>query len=181
MRMMGKADAPADMPVSSYSASVQYAGVIYGKAPYFYRAVRQAIGDAAFFAAMKQYVTKYRWNEAPARGLVDLLAASGGEAKVRPLERHWLDETHGDEDLGTLDLNGMMSGLMGGAGGLGGLTGGGDMGEMQEVMKMLQAAGANLPGGGSMPAPTGTPGAPGASGQPDPDIGEILKMFGAGQ
>jgi hypothetical protein len=165
MRMLGKPDAPADQPVASYTASVQYAGIIYGKAPYFYKAVRAAIGDAAFFAAVKEYVTRYRFQEAPARALVDLLAA-GREGKVRPLERHWLDEMHGDEDLGKLDIGSMLGGLMGGAGGLGGLGGAGGLGDMDQVMKMLQGAGGTLPGGG---------GAPGAG---DPDVGELLKMLG---
>lgn len=168
MRMLGKADAPGDQPVASYTASVQYAGVIYGKAPYFYKAVREAIGDAAFFAAVRAYVAKYRFAVAPARGLVDLLAA-GAEAKVRPLERRWLDEAHGDEDLGTLDLSGMLGGLMGGAGGAAGAGGLGGLGDMDQVMKMLQGAGAALPGGGAA-------GAPG-----NMDVNELMKMLGGGQ
>jgi hypothetical protein len=164
MRMFGKADAPADQPVAAYTAGVQYAGIIYGKAPYFYKAVRAAIGDAAFFAAMKEYVTRYRFQVAPARALVDLLAA-GHESKVRPLERRWLDEAHGDEDLGKLDLTSMLGGL-GGSGGLGGLGGAGGLGDMEEVMKMLQGAGGSLPGGGAAPGPG------------DPDVGELLKMLG---
>jgi hypothetical protein len=171
MRMIGKPDAPADQPVASFTAGVQYAGVIYGKAPYFYKAVREAIGDAAFFAAMKEYVARYRFQEAPARGLVDLFAA-GREGKMRPLERHWLEETHGDEDLGKLDMASMLGGL-GGAGGLGTLSGlgvgGNDLGDLEQVMKMLQGAGGSLPGGGG--------GAPGGG---DPDVGEILKMLGGG-
>ena len=150
MRMLGKPDAPADGPVASYGASVQYAGIIYGKAPYLYGAMRKAIGDAAFFSAVRAYVAKYRFREAPARGLVDLLAAAGTDAKVRPLERRWLDEMHGDEDLGTLDMNSMLGGLLGGAAGAaGGLPGANAMPDMQQVLQMFQAAGANLPGGGA--------------------------------
>jgi hypothetical protein len=168
MRMLGKPDAPADQPVAAYSSGVQYAGVIYGKAPYFYKAARAAIGDAAFFAAVREYVARYRFQEAPARGLVDLLAA-GHESKVRPLERRWLDESHGDEDLGKLDMSALLGGLTGGAGGaggLGGLGGAAGLGEMQDVMKMLQGAGGTLPGGGAGPGPG------------DPDVGELLKMLG---
>jgi len=199
IRMMGNADAPADQPVAAYTANVQYAGIIYGKAPYFYRAVRKDIGDAQFFSALRSYVAKYRFGDAPARGLVDILAATGGDAKVRPLERRWLDEAHGDEDLGTLDLTSMLGGLMGGAGGAGGLgglagLGGGPGGvsqdDLQQVLRMLQGAGGAFPGGGAVggggaggggaagPGPTpllppGTSGAPAGT----PDINELMKAL----
>jgi hypothetical protein len=171
MRAMGQPDAPADGPVASYAASVQYAGIIYGKAPYFYRAMRKEIGDAAFFSALKAYVARYRFAVAPARGVVDFFAASGGQAKVRPLEAHWLDEMHGDEDLGTLDLAAMLGGLMGtqGAAGLGGLGGAEGMGDLEQVMKMLQSAGGNFPGGA---------GAGAAPGPGDLDVQQLMKMFG---
>ncbi len=181
MRMLGKPDAPADMPVASYVASVQYAGIIYGKAPYFYAAVRKAMGDGPFFAALRAYVAKYRFGVAPARGVVDLLAA-GHESKVRPLERRWLDERHGDEDIGTLDLNAMLGGALGGAGGsggLGGLGGAGGLGDLDQMMKMLEAAGVTLPGAppsGAVPpgsGPTPLQGVPGGG-----DMNEILKALG---
>jgi len=165
MRLLGKADAPADQPVAAYTASVQYAGVIYGKAPYFYRAVRQAIGDAAFFSALRAYVTRYRFAEAPGRGLVDILA-TGAEGKVRPLERRWLDEVHGDEDLGTLDLAHMLGGGAGAPGGIG---------DMDQVMRALGQAGGALGGGGGGSG-AGAPPAPG-----DVDLNELLKTLGGGQ
>ncbi len=163
MRMLGKPDVAADQPVASYTASVQYAGIIYGKAPYFYKAVRAAIGDAAFFAALRAYVTKYRFAEAPGRGLVDILAM-GAEGQVRPLERRWLDEAHGDDDLGTLDLAQMFGGA--GASGLGGLD---------QAMKALQQAGGAL-GGGGIGSGAGAPPSPG-----DLDMNELLKALGGGQ
>ncbi len=170
MRALGKPDAPADAPVESFSSSIQYAGIVYGKAPYFYRAVRSEIGDAAFFAALRSYVTRYRFGVAPGRALVDAFAAAAGQAKIRPLESRWLDETHGDEDLGTLDLNAMLGGLMGNQGAAGALGGAAGMGDLEQVMKMLQGASGSLGGG----AP-GTPGATPSTG--DPDVQELLKMF----
>jgi len=118
---------------------------------------------------------------------------------VRPLERRWLDEAHGDEDLGTLDLTSMLGGLMGGAGGAGGLgglagLGGGPGGvsqdDLQQVLRMLQGAGGAFPGGGAVggggaggggaagPGPTpllppGTSGAPAGT----PDINELMKAL----
>jgi len=169
MRMLGKPDAAADEPVAAFTTGVQYAGIIYGKAPYFFKAARAAVGDAAFFTSLKDYAARYRFKEAPARGLVDLLAA-GHEGSVRPLEKHWLEETHGDQDLGTLDMSSMVGGLMGGAGGLGGLGGAGGVGDMDQVLKMLQGAASTLPGAG----------AGGVPGPGDPDMNELMKMFGGG-
>ncbi|HEY2511622.1 MAG TPA: M1 family aminopeptidase [Polyangiaceae bacterium] len=147
MRMLGQADGPVDRPVASFPSSVAYAGLVYGKAPYFYKAARAAVGDAVFFSALRSYVAQYRFREAPGRGPADSLARFGGEGKVRPIEHHWLDETHGDADLGTLDLGGL-GGLLGGAGGgdlnslLPLLGGGGDAGVgglegLDDLMKAL--------------------------------------------
>jgi hypothetical protein len=159
MRLLGTADAPGDEPVAAFPSSVAYAGVIYGKTPYFYQAVRRAIGDEAFFGALRAYVARYRFSEAPSRALVDLFARGGNDAKVRPLERRWLDEAHGDEDLGVADLQGMLGGLLGDN--LAGLEG---MGDVEQALKALEGVGLTLPSGsgaGSVP-----------------DMNELLKMFG---
>jgi hypothetical protein len=167
MRMLGKSDQPADRPVASFDSAPQYAGVIYGKAPYFYKAVREAIGDEAFFGALRAYVTQYRFREAPGHGLPDLFAAGGRGVKVKPLEQRWLEEMHGDEDLGKLDLSGLMSGM----GGLGAAAGLGDGSEMAEVMKMLDQLGlggavlSGAPGSGAGAAPGGL----------DPQVEQMLK------
>ncbi|MGO8992269.1 MAG: M1 family aminopeptidase [Polyangiaceae bacterium] len=170
MRMLGTADVAADQPVGAFASSVQYAGVVYGKAPYYYKAVRGALGDAAFFTALTSYVTRYRFREAPARALPDLFAQAGGEAKMRPLERHWLDEAHGDADLGKLDLGSMLGGLLGagGAGGPAGLDGA----EMEEIMKLLGGAGGGLLPGG--PGPSGSAAPKGG----DMDLDKLLKDLG---
>ena len=34
---------------------------------------------------------------------------------MRPIERRWLEETHGDEDLGKLDLTAMLGSELGGS------------------------------------------------------------------
>jgi hypothetical protein len=158
MRLLGTGDMPGDEPVAAFPSSVAYAGVIYGKTPYFYQAVRHAIGDEAFFGALSTYVARYRFSEAPPRALVDLFARGGNDAKVRQLERRWLDEAHGDEDLGAADLQGMLGGLLGGNLGLEG------MGDIERALKALEGAGLTLPSGSGAGAA--------------PDMNELLKMFG---
>ena len=119
MRMMGGADGAADRPARGASSSV-YAGLVYGKAPYFYAKLRQSIGDAAFWSGVRAYVDKYRMQIAPARGVVDVVASKSDARKVKKLAAHWLDEAHGDADLGKADMSQMLGGGAGGAGGLDG-------------------------------------------------------------
>jgi hypothetical protein len=120
-----------DRPVAQFSSGMAYGGLVYGKGPYFYPALRRLLGDSAFFALLREYTAKNRFKQAPGRGLADLAAAGPQGAKVRALASHWLDETHGDEDLGKLDMGSMLGGLLGGAGG----------GDMQGVLEMLGAGG----------------------------------------
>ena len=156
MRMMGSPDGAADRPARGASSSV-YAGLVYGKAPYFYAKLRQMIGDAAFFNGIRAYVDKYRMQIAPARGVVDVVAGGAKAAdarKVKKLAAHWLDEAHGDADLGKADLSRMLGGKLGG-GALDedtmkklmeGLGGGGGGGLDSDMMKKLMEG---FGGGGS--------------------------------
>jgi hypothetical protein len=140
MRILGTPDAPVDRPVEAFGSTVAYAGLVYGKAPYFYAAVRRMLGDEAFFEALRTYVKKYAFRVAPSPALVDTLAP--GDPRVAALAAHWLNETHGDEDLGKPDLAKMMGSLLGPDAAkqlgplLGGLQGGGGI-DLKEILKQL--------------------------------------------
>ncbi|MFO0712165.1 MAG: M1 family aminopeptidase [Sandaracinus sp.] len=105
MRIQGLPDDVVDRPASAFGAPIAYAGLVYGKGPYFYGAVRERVGDDAFFAGLSRYVTEHRFREAGPGDVVDALAheSRGHEAEVRALARRWLHERHGDEDLGPSD------------------------------------------------------------------------------
>jgi hypothetical protein len=111
MRMTGESDGAVDRPAGAMS-KMAYGGLVYGKGPYFYPAARKEMGDAAFFEVMRAYVAKYRFRMAPPEGFVDVAAAK--EPKIRPLAAHWFQETHGDDDLGQLDLATVVGQMMGG-------------------------------------------------------------------
>ncbi len=138
MRLMGQPDGPADRPVADFGDALRYAGLVYGKAPYLYPALREAVGDRRFFGALAGYVRDHRFAIAPPRALLDRMARGPRRARVRALERRWLDEAHGDEDLGEPDLGRMIGGgagsdpqLQGLLRGLGGALGGsGDQGDL---------------------------------------------------
>jgi hypothetical protein len=112
MRMMGQPDAAVDRPTSAFGAPVTYAGLVYGKGPYLYPAIRAAIGDDAFFAGLRGYVERYRYRIAPGRGPIESLATGAHASRVRALARHWLDETHGDADLGASDPGAMLGAML---------------------------------------------------------------------
>jgi aminopeptidase N len=150
MRVMGHPDGAVDRPADAFGHPIVYAGLVYGKGPYMYPALRRAVGDRTFFAALRRYVDTYRFRQATSRGFVDQLARGRHRQRVRAIARRWLEGTHGDSDLGQLDLGPLRGMLGGGLPGLGGARG--------------------LPGaGGGAGAGAGTGGAAGAGGAIDVD------------
>jgi len=101
-RMLGGNDAPADRPSKSYRSEGEYAAAVYAKAPLLYDAQRELVGDAAFFKALRTYVDTYRYRWAGPRSFTEILqkTSPGNAAKLESLRKRWLDEMHGDEDLG---------------------------------------------------------------------------------
>ncbi len=143
MRMMGREDAAVDRPASAFADTLTYGGVVYGKGPYVYPALRATLGDRAFFAALRDYVQSNRFRTAAPRALFDRMARGRHAAAVRAIEHRWLEETHGDDDLGQPDLAQMTGGAGGGAGNadamrqLQGMLGG-QGGDNEAAMRMLQ-------------------------------------------
>jgi hypothetical protein len=113
MRMLGHDDGAVDRRVDDFGTPVEYAGLVYGKGPYLYPELRRLVGDAVFFRSLREYVRRYRFQVAPERGFVDMLAASSDRRRVRALARRWLEQAHGDEDLGQADLVTMFNGAFG--------------------------------------------------------------------
>lgn len=168
MRMLGHADGPVDRPVAYYGSPMRYAGIVYGKGPYYYNALRAAATDPVFFRALRRYVDTWRFRTAPPSGFVDALVAESpsGASRYRALARHWLEETHGDDDLGQADLGSLMGGMLGGQGGASPEL----QQAIQQIAPMLQQLnnGQNgLPGG--LPLPRGN----GANGTGQPNTQEI--------
>jgi hypothetical protein len=120
MRMLGHADGPVDAPAGSQS-QVVYGGLVYGKGPFYLVALRKALGDAAFFAALQAYAKQYYLGFAPPHALEEIMTHAAGPngLRIASLSHRWLEETHGDEDVGKGNL-----GALGGAN--------------ADLMKMLQ-------------------------------------------
>ena len=137
MRMQGVEDAAVDRPVSEFGHPMAYAGLVYGKGAFAYREVQKAIGDRAFFRAVQRYVRENRFKVAPPRALFDRFASGRNARSVRRIERRWLDQSHGDDDLGSANTGSLMADWLGGGGG--GQQGVG--GVMDQVFRALGAGG----------------------------------------
>lgn len=113
MRLLGIDDGAVDRPVEAFKGEVAYAGLVYGKGPFLFRELAKQVGDEGFRDAMRAYVARYRFKNAPPRGLFDQLAKGEHEARVRQLCKRWLDEAHGDEDLGAANIRTLLAGWIG--------------------------------------------------------------------
>lgn len=115
MRMLGTPDGAVDRPAAAFPNSIAYAGLVYGKGPFFFREARKLMGDEEFFGALRRYVQKWQFRTAPRDGIESELARGSKEKQLRSLAAHWLREAHGDKDLGKPEIPGL-PGVQGNAG-----------------------------------------------------------------
>ncbi len=104
-RMLGGDDLPAAQAVRNFPSALAYAAIIYGKAPYFYHALKRKLGDKRFNEALRKAVATHRFQLVDLKEWIKTLErTSGGTGSgVTPLARRWFYETHGDEDLNVDD------------------------------------------------------------------------------
>jgi hypothetical protein len=138
-RMMGGEDAAASRPSGEFENVGQYAAVMYGKAPLVFDEVRKLLGDDAWALVLKAYLeeNRYRWARP---GTVFAVAARLNPrhaSKLEALRTRWWLEKHGDEDVGTLNLDDLMKQVEGRAGAGQGL----DPELVKELEKAMKAMG----------------------------------------
>lgn len=104
-RLLGGLDRPVLRDTASFRTSIEYAALVYGKAPYLYVALRRSLGDARLNAALRAAVARHEFQVVSTEQWIRALesAAGGGAASVRATFRRYLDGSHGDEDLGVDD------------------------------------------------------------------------------
>lgn len=170
MRMMGSADGRVDRPIEQFEGEMAYAGLVYGKGPFMYRELRRAMGDAAFFDAIRRYVARHRFGTASPRAILDEMARGRHRARVRAIARRWLEQARGDQDLGEPSMSRVLGAWMGEdaaremgpmidqvmrmMGGRGG-GGGGVLGDEAVLREAMRVLGGERPGTGTG-AGTGT-------------------------
>ncbi|MCC7163951.1 MAG: M1 family metallopeptidase [Anaerolineae bacterium] len=81
-------DSPAGLPIGAYDEEA-YNAFIYAKGPKFFQAVRERIGDSAFFAALENYYADFKFRVAYPSDLVNAFNAASGE-DITPLYRQWI-------------------------------------------------------------------------------------------
>ena len=106
------ADAAADRAVADFATPIEYAGLVYGKAPFFYRALRTELGDAALFSGLAAYAAAHFLREAAPTDIVRVFATGRSARRVRALARRYFDEAHGDDDIGGANAGGVMAGML---------------------------------------------------------------------
>jgi hypothetical protein len=104
-RMLGGTDQEVDQSVRSFRNFTQYAAIVQAKGGMMLAALRESMGDAAFFAALRDYYARQQFQIArPEHFKWAILAHSTDAQKVRALMNRWLREKRGDEDIGAPEL-----------------------------------------------------------------------------
>jgi hypothetical protein len=129
MRQLGHPDAKAQQPSDAFSSSMQYGGVVYGKAPGFYRALVGLVGREAVVAALRKLVKENLFELTTAEELLGAMqqASPGRAGEIAALWDRWMRGLHGDEDLGVPTSTGA--------------TGQADLAQLQEMLEGLLAGG----------------------------------------
>lgn len=188
-RLVGGADGAVDRPVDRFGNVVEYAGIVYGKGPYYFDALRSQLGEEAFWRGMRTYYDRFAFQVAgPGDFPLVMTEASSNGVVVQSLTQRWLYGSFGDEDLGRAEwatmlepilgptasrflrqIEGLLQGLPGFGGGQGSGGGGQDPGQViNDLLRDLTGGDLNdlleqvLPGfgGGGGPNPLPPPSQP---------------------
>lgn len=103
-RLMDGSDAAAARPTESFGSTLEYAALVYGKAPYLYVDLEEELGADALDAALAAATREHAWQLVTTDvwlASLESAGATGASAKGR----RWWKEAWGDEDFG-LDPDG---------------------------------------------------------------------------
>jgi hypothetical protein len=101
MRLMGTPDAAAAQESDEFASSLQYAGVVYGKAAAFYPALEDRFGRDAVVGALATVTNEQAFTMLTIEELRAALAEElGAGDSFEQMWRRWMTSTHGDQDLG---------------------------------------------------------------------------------
>lgn len=92
-----------DTPTDSFPNMTVYGAIVYGKGPLGFAAIRAAIGDAAFFAALRDYAARERFAVATPADLEAAFARAAGR-DLGALWHHWFEAADGRQDFSPADL-----------------------------------------------------------------------------
>jgi hypothetical protein len=138
MRLLGDRDGRADRATTDFDSAFQYAGLVYGKAAAFYRALEERYGNDEVATALGSVTEEHAFEMLTSAQLRDALGAALDEPAFDRLWRRWMQGSRGDRDL---DVELGSGGGLGGLEGLDGLAGGdaGDQGDLDALLEQLLA------------------------------------------
>ena len=96
-------DMVTDYPSDAYAPSSEYVVAAYYKGAVAFNAIREAIGDDAFFAGLSQYVSDFRFHVATPDDLRAAFEAASGE-DLGDFWTNWFDEEAGAAEFTPDDL-----------------------------------------------------------------------------
>lgn len=76
-------------PVAEFQSQSDYVAVVYGKGPLFFEAVRERLGDEAFFAGLRLYLEQHRYGIAYPEDLITALETASGQS-IDDLYHTWV-------------------------------------------------------------------------------------------
>ena len=81
-------DAVVNQPASAFGAG-RYETIVYAKAALFFHAVRQEVGDEAFFRILQTYVQRYRFREVQPGDFISLAERLSGKS-LQAVYNEWI-------------------------------------------------------------------------------------------
>lgn len=99
-------DMVVDQPTANFITNGPYGRAVYGKGALGFDTIRKTIGDEAFFAGLRQYVSEHRFGIAQPEDLLAALEAASGQ-DLQELWDHWFHRTEGTQDFTPEDLMGV--------------------------------------------------------------------------
>lgn len=97
--VMSNTDPIVDFPTDAFPTSNSYVAAVYSKGPLGFAAIHDAMGDDAFFAALRTYVAEYSFRVATPDDLLSAFEAAT-DIDVGPIWAHWFNERNGTLDVG---------------------------------------------------------------------------------
>jgi hypothetical protein len=102
--MLGGADRPVLRSTQEFRSPIEYAALVYGKAPYVYHGLRKRLGDERLHAAMRAAIARHQFQlVSTEKWIASLDELAGDGSGVRAAFDRGLTLTHGDADLGIGD------------------------------------------------------------------------------
>ncbi len=96
-RLINGGDDIADQPTDAFLSDSAYGTIIYDKAALGFGAIRDEIGDRAFFAALRAYAAANRFTVATPDDLLTAFETASNE-QLDDLWHHWFEAAEGDQD-----------------------------------------------------------------------------------